>query len=694
MNREGDPLRESEERFYRLAENALDIIYRYRFVPEPGFEYVSPAATVITGYTPEEHYADPDLGVKIVHPEDRALLEQVRSGNAFGQPITLRWIRKDGTIIWTEQRNVPIYDEAGNLIAIEGIARDVTERKRAEEEIRRLKEFNETIVQSVAEALLIEDAQGRITFVNPATERLLGYSADELIGCPWHKIVPPDEQERIQTRMTQRPTGNGDQYETRLVRKDGVEIPVLVHARPLFYQGTFSGVLSAFTDITKLKRTEKLLQGLNRAALAADRALTHDAIWAAVTEVFRELGFSCVVLLLDEEQQRAFPKYVSHDAQVIQMLEEETGFKLGEFSIPIATLPAFQEAIAQQKAVFVSNAKEFITRALPANLASFAPRLMEVLPVPHSIVAPLIVQDKVIGLLSVQSNDLTEEDIPAMMAFAHQLAAAWHKAQLMEDLRRNLEDLQNTQAQLLQAQKLESVGQLAGGIAHDFNNILTVILGHAQLALSQVIPADPIYRDLNAIEQAAQRAAKLTRQLLAFSRRQRLEMAELDLNDLIDNFVKMLQRVIGEDIEVQLDLAPGLGAIYADGNALEQVLMNLAVNARDAMPRGGILRISTGKVEISPAYCQSHPEAKPGTYVQLSVADTGIGMDEKTRERLFEPFFTTKEKGTGLGLSVVYGIVKQHGGWIEVWSAPGKGTIFAIYLPVPPEGSGKSAAEQ
>lgn len=551
-----------------------------------------------------------------------------------------------------------------------------------ESEIQCLKDFNETIVQSVAEALLLEDARGKITCVNPAAERLLGYSAEELIGSPWQKLVPHDEQERIQTRMTRRPTGNGDQYETRLVRKDGHEVPVLVHARPLFNGEAFSGVLSAFTDITKLKRTENLLQSLNRAALAAARALTEEEIFAAVVEEFRKLGFSCVVLLLDEEQEELSPKCMSYNAQVIQELEEEVGLKVEELSIPMKAVPLFQEVIVRQEAVFTSEVRNHIQHVLPLSIARFAPHILEVLQISRSIAAPLLVGDKAIGLLSVQSEDLTEEDVPGIMAFAHQLAAAWHKAQLMADLRRNLEELRSTQAQLLQAQKLESIGQLAGGVAHDFNNILTVILGHAQLALAQVTPDEPLYRDLSAIEQASQRAAKLTRQLLAFSRRQRLEIAGLDLNELIQDFIKLLQRVIGEDIEIQLDLTPALTVVYADGPALEQVLMNLAVNARDAMPEGGILRLATAEVEIDQAYCQRHPDVKPGKYVKLTVADTGIGMDEKTREHLFEPFFTTKNKGTGLGLSVVYGIVKQHGGWIEVWSAPRKGAIFNIFLPV------------
>ncbi|MEM4723892.1 MAG: ATP-binding protein, partial [Candidatus Hadarchaeum sp.] len=437
---------------------------------------------------------------------------------------------------------------------------------------------------------------------------------------------------------------------------------------------------------------ENLLQSLNRAALAAARALTEEEIFAAVVEEFRKLGFSCVVLLLDEEQKKLSPKCMSYDAQVIKGLEEEVGLKVENFSIPLEAVPLFQEVISRQEAVFTSDATNHIQQILPLSIARFAPHILEVLQISRSIVAPLLVGGKTIGLLSVQSGDLTEEDVPGIMAFAHQLAAAWHKAQLMATLRRNLEELRSTQAQLLQAQKLESVGQLAGGVAHDFNNILTVVLGHAQLALSQVTPDDPLYRDLSAIEQAAQRAAKLTRQLLAFSRRQRLEMAELDVNELIENFIKMLQRVIGEDIEIQLDLTPGLDVVYADGNALEQVLMNLAVNARDAMPEGGILRLATAEVQIDQTYCQRHPEAKSGKYVRVTVADTGIGMDEKTREHLFEPFFTTKKKGTGLGLSVVYGIVKQHNGWIEVWSAPGKGTIFNIFLPVHPGSNQEKAA--
>jgi PAS domain S-box-containing protein len=257
----------------------------------------------------------------------------------------------------------------------------------------------------------------------------------------------------------------------------------------------------------------------------------------------------------------------------------------------------------------------------------------------------------------------------------------------MEDITertRAEEERQKLEAQLRQSQKMEAVGLLAGGVAHDFNNRLTVIQGNAQLALAQMGPSDPRREYLTSVEQAAQAAAVLTRQLLAFGLRQTLQPRSLDLNQLILAIAKMLQRMVGEAIELQFDPAPGVVEVCADPNALEQVLMNLVVNARDAMPDGGTLRIATARVQVDQACCEVHPEAKVGDYIRLTVADSGVGMDETVKERLFEPFFTTKapDKGSGLGLATVYGIARQHDGWIEVESAPGEGATFHIYLPV------------
>jgi len=248
---------------------------------------------------------------------------------------------------------------------------------------------------------------------------------------------------------------------------------------------------------------------------------------------------------------------------------------------------------------------------------------------------------------------------------------------------RDVSAQEQLEEQLLQAQKIEAVGQLAGGVAHDFNNLLTVILGYCELAELRVEETAGVRGDLGEIRRAAARAAALTRQLLAFSRKQVLQPEVVSPNDEVRELELMLRRLLGETVELHTALASDAGRVLVDRNQLHQVLVNLLVNARDAMPHGGKLLVETKNRELDDAYAQVHPGARPGAYVMIAVSDTGIGMDESVRSRIFEPFFTTKErgKGTGLGLSMVYGVVKQSGGYIWVYSEPGQGSTFKLFLP-------------
>ncbi len=264
---------------------------------------------------------------------------------------------------------------------------------------------------------------------------------------------------------------------------------------------------------------------------------------------------------------------------------------------------------------------------------------------------------------------------------AHELEYAGSRVRLV--VAQDISERQQLEEQFRQAQKMEAVGRLAGGVAHDFNNLLMVIKGHTELLLGSLFQTDPTRRKIEQIERSADRATALTRQLLAFSRMQVLQPRSINLNSIVEEMGKLIPRLIGEDIELAIHTAPGVGTIRADASQMEQIIMNLAVNARDAMPKGGKLIIETSNAELDGTYKNSHPVVKPGRYVLLAVSDTGIGMDAETQAHIFEPFFTTKEqgKGTGLGLSTVYGVVKQSGGFIWVYSEVGNGATFKIYLP-------------
>jgi signal transduction histidine kinase/CheY-like chemotaxis protein len=301
-------------------------------------------------------------------------------------------------------------------------------------------------------------------------------------------------------------------------------------------------------------------------------------------------------------------------------------------------------------------------------------------------VVPIRRDARIDGLLYLSNRSarpFSAHDVEILMRLADHAAIAIQNARLFSERQRTESALRESEARLQQAQKMQAVGRLAGGIAHDFNNLLTVIGGRTELLLRGAKATAPGRRDLELIQTTVERGARLTQQLLAFSRKQVLQPAVLDLDRVVQGMGQMLRRLIGEDVELSIVECPGAGHVFADPSQIEQVLLNLAVNARDAMPAGGRLTITITRVDADDGWARAHPDVPPGPWLVLTVSDTGVGMDAETRAHVFEPFFTTKAvtHGTGLGLATVYGIVRQSGGHIEVESEPGQGATFRIYLP-------------
>jgi signal transduction histidine kinase/ActR/RegA family two-component response regulator len=352
----------------------------------------------------------------------------------------------------------------------------------------------------------------------------------------------------------------------------------------------------------------------------------------------------------------------------------------------VADLPVLERVLRDAETLFADLGGEELAawRSVLAGAIGAGPGGDAAAEIARVVFAPLHAGGEVFGVLAVDAGDLAEDEAPqAVTAFALKAAAAWRKTALVHDLEESLAELRRTQEKLLHAQKMEAIGRLAGGISHDFNNLLTVISGYADL-LSDSLTADPAaLADLGSIRGAIRRAAALTQRLLAFSRKQILRPEVFELNEVVAASEKLLRPLIGEDIELVVALTPDPGAVRADPYQVEQVIINLAVNARDAMPAGGRLLLSTAAVELGADDPAAGPDLVPGPWVVLTVRDSGHGMSDQVKGHLFEPFFTTKEKGkgTGLGLSTVYGIVSQSGGAVRVASEPDRGTTFTIWLP-------------
>ncbi len=531
------------------------------------------------------------------------------------------------------------------------------------------------VVDTSLDAVISMDAEGRVTEWNVQAVRLFGWTRHEAVGRSLADIViPPRYREMYEQGLHHfLTTGEGPFFnrrvETTACRKDGREFPVELTVSPSLIGHTH--IFSVFVrDIIDRRQTEQRLAAQFAVTqVVAEAQSLDEAIPKVLYAIAEHLQWNLSIFWMADGPQRhlrCFDMWVAETGAA----EEFVGSTWRQTFAPGVGLPG--RVVASGKPAWI---RDVVTDPnYPRRDVAFQAGF-------HGAFAfPVKVGSDVAGVIELYSQEVREPD-EELMRMAADLGL--RLGQFLTRLRAE-EALRHTEDQLRQSQKMEAVGRLAGGVAHDFNNLLTVIRGYCELILGRLRDDEPMKKEVEEVKKAGDRAAGLTNQLLAFSRRQFVTAKVVNLNEIVSGMDGMLRRLIGEDlIELCTNLDPDLANVKVDPGQVEQVVMNLAVNAHDAMPTGGKLTIETKNVVIDRAHPLAPFSLEPGEYVLLTVSDTGHGMDEKTQAHIFEPFFTTKEKGkgTGLGLSTVYGIVKQSGGHIEVDSAPGKGARFKIYFP-------------
>jgi PAS domain S-box-containing protein len=621
-----EALRESEAKYRLLFENNPQPMWVYD-LESLAFLKVNPAALAHYGYSREEFLAMTIRDIRPLEDVDPLLKRVSELTPGMGYSGEWRHFKKSGEMMDVEivSHGITFNNRQARLVLV----KDITAHKRAERALRENERFLTSIFNSIQDGLSILDTDLTIIRVNPTLEKWFAH-AMPLVGKKCHEAYH-GSQEPCQVCPPQRTRETGEAT-CEAVPKIGPGREIIgwieLHSYPLLdiATGRMKGTIEYARDITTRRRAEMELQETNEFL----RSLL-EASAAGIVYLDRD-GFVRI-------WNRAATLMFGWDAEEV----------LGQFppSIPPEQEREFQQLRERVLAGEVITGLERQRRKKDGSLIDVSLSL-----------APFqSAQGEVQGTLAILT-DLT----------------ARKKAE---------EALHQKEEQFQQAQKMEAVGQMAGGVAHDFNNLLTAIMGYGELLLMSIEDQSQV-RLVNQILHVCERAATLIRQLLALGRRQPLRSVPLDLNKVVEEMEQLLQRVIGEDILLNIDLEPGRPWVKADPGQLEQVIVNLAVNARDAMPQGGSMHIKTYHETLDEARAVTIHEARPGTFVVLQVADTGMGIEKEVRERIFEPFFTTKGpgQGTGLGLSTVYGIVTQHEGWINVSSEPGRGASFKIYFPV------------
>jgi PAS domain S-box-containing protein len=561
-----------------------------------------------------------------------------------------------------------------------------TERKKAEISLKQSEARYRSLFENANDAIsMIKD--GKFCDCNYKAVELLGDPKSEIIGKSPLAFSPefqPDgvpSAERAEEKTQLALQGNPQRFEWRHLRSDGESFDAEVSLNKIEYSGEVY-LQSIMRDVTDRKKTEQKIKHLN-AVLSAIRNVNQ--LIVRESDPHKLIKETCENLIETRGFLIAWIALTNGSGEVQEVAASGLSEEYGDF---VAMLEqkyypeCMKKALSRQDVVVIDNDGERCDTC-PLNQMHNSSQKMAV---------RLEQKGEIYGVLSVYLPKIVspdEEEQSLLAEVAGDIAFALHRVELERE-KKEIRD------QLLHSQKMEAIGRLAGGVAHDFNNFLQAIKIYSELLKMEIESDETAQKHIEVILTAADSAASLTRQLLAFSRRQILEKVSLNLNQIIQNIENMLRRVIGEDVKLKTLYEPNPYLVKADPGQIEQVVMNLAINARDAMPDGGLLTISTKNFQIDKFSEETLPNARAGKFVCIAVGDTGVGMDKETRAKIFDPFFTTKggSKGTGLGLSTVYGIIEQHDGWINVYSEPGEGSIFNIYLPICKEAKLEIEAEE